>query len=209
LRVHKGTTLQDLASLIAASAGSEDDLVCLVSDDLRIDRPDWLWEAVGLFERYPDTGMIGGHIRNSAGATLAAGYVLGFGGAYACPDRGRPALDPGYFKQMWKQRSVSAVSAQFAVLRARFLCAVAAQSPGSASLSLLGAWASAWAQKNGRRVIYSPYLSGVSNFDLDALVSDWESAEFMRINRDLLPDCRFYPAALSSEPGQAYQLVIK
>jgi len=47
--------------------------------------------------------------------------VPGFGGGCGCPDKGRPVVDPGYFTQMRKQRSVSAVSQRFAVVRAGFL----------------------------------------------------------------------------------------
>ncbi len=52
---------------------------------------------------------------------LEAGRYFGFGGVCGCPNRGRSLSDPGYFSQMWKQRSVSAVSIQFAVMRAAFL----------------------------------------------------------------------------------------
>jgi glycosyltransferase involved in cell wall biosynthesis len=191
---------------LAALAAPDGDLVCLVSDDLEIDRTDWVWEAMGLFERYPDTVMVGGRIRNKADVIMSAGCVLGFGGGCHCPDRGRPALDPGYFTQMLKQRSVSAVSSQFAVLRLSFLQSLANDSPGCASLALLGAWAGAYTLRFGKRIVYSPYLSGVSDLDWEALPTASEIAEFERANADLMPDCRFYPRPLARQAGQAYKL---
>jgi len=197
---------ESLADLIARGSQTEDALVCLLANDLQVDRADWLWEAIGLFERFPDTAMIGGSIRNRAQLTMSAGYVLGFGDGCQCPDRGRPALDPGYFTQMRKQRSVSAVSAQFAVLRAGFLSELLKDSSAQASIPMLGAWAGAHALRTRKRVIYSPFLSAVSDLDWDALVKPEELSEFKRRNADLMPDCRFYPAAFSLQAGQAYRL---
>jgi glycosyltransferase involved in cell wall biosynthesis len=196
--------LPSLAALIASQA--EDDLVCLVADDLAVDRADWLWEAIGLFERFPDTGMIGGWIRNRAEVTMSAGNVFGFAGGCSSPDRGRPALDNGYFTQMRKQRSVSAVSSQFAVLRAGFLQDLLKEANAKASISMLGAWAGAYARRTGKRVIYSPFLSAVSEVDWDAPANPEEVAAFQSANADLIPDCRFYPTAFSLQAGQAYRL---
>ncbi len=192
--------------LSIAELGTEHDLLCLVANDLQIDRADWLWEAIGLFERFPDTVMIGGCIRNSAHLTVSAGYVLGFRGGCHCPDRGRPAVDPGYATQLRKQRSVGAVSSQFAVLRAGFLRELLDDLNACASISMLGAWAGAYALRKGKRVIYSPYLSGVSDVDWDALAKPQEVAEFERKNADLMPDHRFYPAAFDMRVGQGYKL---
>ena len=203
------STLRSLVEAVSGGPQPENKLVCLISDDLAVDRADWLWEAVGLFERYPDTAMVGGQIRDSGGATKSAAYVLGFAGACRCPDRGRPALDPGYFTQMLKQRSVSAVSSQFAVLRASFLFELAKNCPDAASVPMLGAWAGAYALRAGKRIVYSPYLSGVSNLDWDALPTPAESQEFEIRNADLMPDSRFYPSALGMEAGNSYRLALK
>ena len=203
------STLHSLVEAISGGTQQESKLVCLISDDLVVDRADWLWEAIGLFDRYPDTVMVGGRIRDSGGTTRAAAFVLGFAGAYGCPDRGRPALDPGYFTQMLKQRSVSAVSSQFAVLRVNFLSELAKDCPETASLPLLGAWAGAFALRTGKRIVYSPYLSGVSNLDWDALPRSAESREFEIRNADLMPDSRFYPAAFGMEARNSYRLVVR
>ncbi len=198
-------TIKDLADVISSAAQSEEDLVCLVADDLVIDRPDWLWEAIGLFERFPDTAMVGARIRDQAGAILSGGLVLGFGRGCDCPDRGRPALDPGHFTQMMKQRSVSAVSSQFAVLPASALYAIAKKQPHS-SIAMLGPWLAAWALRNGKRIIYSPYLSAVSSVDWEALQTSAEVSEFKIKNADLLPDHRFYPRAFGLSVDKAYRL---
>lgn len=194
-------SFESLAALILSSSRPEDDLICLIANNLQVDRADWLWEAIGLFERFPDTAMIGGWIRNRAHVTMSAGYVLGFGGGCQCPDRGRPALDPGYSTQMLKQRSVSAVSSQFSVFRAGFLSELLKDAGAQASIPMLGAWAGAHALRTRKRVIYSPYLSAVSGVDWDALIKPEEVAEFQRTNADLMPDRRFYPAAFSLRDG--------
>ncbi len=178
-------------------------LVCLVSEDLEIDRDDWLWDAVSLFEKHPDAAMVGGRIRNSRGEVASAGLVLGFEDGAGCPDAGRPAIDPGYFAQMWKQRSVSAVSSQFAVIRASFLRDL----PADASIPFLGAWAGAAALRLGKRIIYSPFLSAVSNVDWNALVTEQERNAFRAAHRTILPDSRYYSRYLGLSRESAYKPV--
>jgi len=188
---------------LAVRALAGESLVCLISEDLEIDRDDWLWDAVSLFEKHPDAVMVGGRIRNRRGEIISAGLVLGFEDAAGCPDAGRPAIDPGYFAQMWKQRSVSAVSSQFAVIRASFL----RELPADASIPFLGAWAGAAALRLGKRIVYSPFLSAVSNLDWNALVTDQERNAFRTAHRDILPDYRYYSRYLGLSRESAYKPV--
>jgi Glycosyl transferase family 2 len=192
--------LQEIAD---QQPGTADWLVCLASGDLRIDRPDWLWDVLSLLEKHPDTVMVGGRILTSQGAIVSAGSVLGFDGSVGCPDRGRPAIDPGYFTQIMKQRSVSAVSSQFAVIRASFL----RELPGDVSIPSLGSWAGAVALRQGKRIVYSPFLSAVSSIDWDALISPAERESFQNANRDILPDQRYYSRYLGLNKESAYRPV--
>jgi glycosyltransferase involved in cell wall biosynthesis len=209
---HKRATMPDYPDLarlelpVGAGLGAlqkiaGDDLVCLVSEDLQIDRSDWLWDAISLFEKHPDAVMVGGRIRNSHGTIVSAGLVLGFEGDAGCPDAGRPAIDPGYFAQMFKQRSVSAVSSQFAVIRASFLRDLAAD----VSIPFLGAWAGAAALRLKKRIVYSPFLSAVSTINWDALVTAAERELFENRNRDILPDRRYYSRYLGLKRESAYK----
>ena len=197
-------SVKDLADLVDSNAPSDRHLVCLLSDEVKPDNSGWLWEALGLFERFPDTAMVGGRIHNTAGQITSAGYVLGFGRGCDCPERGRAAVDPGYFGQMLKQRSVSAVSSQFAVLRAGTVKELAKTLPSIASLAMLGEWVGAWALRNGKRVIYSPFLSGASNLDWEDLSDAEEKAAFQKSIPDLIPDHRFYSRAFGRQAHAPY-----
>ncbi len=181
----------------------QDGFVHLIGEDVEIDveihNGEWAWEALTLFELHPDTVMIGGRIRNKEGIITEGGRYFGFGGPCGCPDRGRSSLDPGYFAQMWKQRSVSAVSTQFAVIKAAFLLELFDVLPARASLPFLGAWAGAHALRSGKRIVYSPFLSGVSDLDWDTLVMASERDLFSQMNQDIIPDRRFYSRYLSLE----------
>ncbi|MFL6416518.1 MAG: hypothetical protein ACJ74Y_12720, partial [Bryobacteraceae bacterium] len=126
---------------------------------------------------------------------------LGFAGLCGSPDRGRKEADPGYFGQVWKQRSVGAVSVKFAVLRPAFLLEALAALPAGASLPLLGAWLGAYALRKRYRVVYTPFVGGVSKSDWEKLVGRKERELFTSANRDILPDRRFYPAPLSLQHG--------
>lgn len=189
---------------LAKSAAQQGGFVHLIGDDVTIDDPAWPDEALSIFELHPDVVMIGGRIRNRSGAITEAGRHFGFAGPCGCPNRGRSFTDPGYFGQMWKQRSVSAVSSQFAVVRASFLYDILQKAPDSASLAFLGAWAGALALRSGKRVVYSPFLSGVSDRDWDTLVDPAEQALFARTNHDIIPDWRFYSRNLSLEKPFAF-----
>ena len=186
---------------LAQQLAEQNGLIHFASDALHADDFDWAAEAVGIFELHPDTVMVGGRIRNSRGYITEAGVHFGVGEVCASPHAGRPVLDPGYFTHIWKQRSVSAVSVQFAVVKAVFLRDLLRQVPASASLPLLGAWAGAYATKAGKRIVYSPYLGGVSDVHWNTLVSDSEVQVFADRYRDIIPDRRYYSCALSlAEP---------
>lgn len=182
---------------LADRLAQKDGLVHFVSDAIQVDDSGWISEANALFELHPDTVMVGGRVRNRAGIITEAGQIFGVGGVCCSPNAGRSVLDPGYFTQIWKQRSVSAVSVQFAVVKAVFLKSLLQQLPSNVSLPFLGAWAGAYALRTGQRVIYSPYLSGVSDFIWHALIDSAEVQLFECSNRDIIPDLRYYSKSLS------------
>lgn len=197
-RISLGSSLRTLAAFLRKVA-HRTDFVHLLGEEVRVDGTEWPWEALGLFELYPNAAMIGGCIRTGKGVVLSAGRYFGFSGVCGCPYKGRRSSDAGYFAQMWKQRSVSAVSTQFSVIRADFLLDLLDTAPAAASLAFLGAWAGARALRTGARVVYTPFLSGMSNLDWDQLVSSEERELFADLNSDLIPDHRFYSRHLSLE----------
>jgi len=187
---------------VAREAAGRDAFLHFRSEDLKLDESDWISEVATLWQLYPDAVMIGGRIRNSQGVITEAGRYFGICGFCGCPHRGRPATDPGYFTHIWKQRCVSAVTTQLSVVNARFLVDVAQRIPQEASLAFLGAWAGAQALREKKRVLYTPFLSGVSDLDWDALVPADEHQIFAQENAGLLfPDYRFYSRGLSTARG--------
>ena len=162
----------------ARSLAEQDGFVCFLGSDLVVDTPDWQWEVSGVVDLHPDTAMVGGRVRDRRGYILEAGLAFEAGGVCANSNRGRAGSDPGYFGQIWKQRSVDAVSTQFAAIRARFLVELLEQLPTEASLTFLGSWAGLYAKQARQRVVYSPFLSGVSDLDWEQLVSNREKLAF-------------------------------
>lgn len=189
-----------LAPLVAEAA-ERDELVCFLAQSLHIENKDWLWEALGIFELFPDTVMVGGRILDEAGIVLEAGQHLGFQNSCGSPDAGRKNSDPGYFGQIWKQRSVGAVSIQCAVVKAKFLSENLPEIPSGASLAFLGPWLGARALRTGKRVVYTPFLGGVSTVNWGDFISADERTLFASANRDILPDRRYYPAPFSMQQG--------
>jgi hypothetical protein len=183
------------------SAASRGRLIHFIGGDVEIDNSAWPSEVLTLIQLHTDIVMIGGRIRNRRQVITGAGQYFGICGICGCPHRGLSADDPGYFAQIWKQRSVSAVTTQFAVVNPCFLLEIAPAVPASASLSFLGAWIGAEACRRVKRIVYSPFLSGISELDWQTLPSKAEQENFARENGDILPDTRFYSPALSILKG--------
>ena len=198
------TNLFELKELLL-SMGAQDRYTCFLSADLSVQNADWPWEALGLFELFPDTVMVGGRIWNETGAIVEADQHLGFGGPCGCPNRGRSGSDPGYFAQMWKQRSVSAVSLQFAVIETQYLLEVLREVPATASVVFGGPWIGAAALRDQRRVIYTPFLSGISDTNWEKFVTPDERKVFLKENARAIPDRRYYPQPFSLKKGFALE----
>ncbi len=116
----------------------EDGLICFAGEDIRVVDPDWIWEAIGIMDLHRDTVMVGGRILSNDGPIIEAGLEFGFDGICGSPNRGRRAADPGYFGQMWKQRSVSAVSTRLAAVKASFPNGVIGTSAGTSDFAFFG-----------------------------------------------------------------------
>lgn len=160
------------------------------------------WEAVGLFELFPETALVGGRVFGTDRRLRSAGAAFGHGRGCDCPDAGRRLDDPGYQAQLWQPHSVDAVSTELAVVEPDFLVAAIAACVGDgAGLAHLGAWLGAHARRTGRRVVYTPFLAGQSTTDWEALVGDPERARFVARNRDLMPGRDAFPPALARPPA--------
>ena len=188
--------LQDRIANVAAANG----LVAFVDDTLTIDGDEWAWEVLGLIERHPDICMVGGRILDRRQRVMSAGFYRGCGKGLACPDVGRRVDNPGYFHQMWKQRTVDAVSPRFCVFAAGFLAGLIGdtQQPPM-TLDELGDAAATHAARTERRVVYSPFLSATSS---ESHAGEMPSS----IEQQLPPgESRYYSAALDRNVSRAYQ----
>jgi glycosyltransferase involved in cell wall biosynthesis len=192
---------REILPLLAGRRG----LVCIMFDTVKIVDAQWPWEALALTELYPDTVMLGGRVINAAGRINDAARVLGFDGLFGCPDRRRDAADPGYSAEMWKQRSVGGVSTLLCVVDVDFLRSVIEQF-GDEPMSwfFLGAWAAAHAKRSGKRIVYTPFMTGQSDFEVDPGVSHDEMLSFRARCGDVLPDTRFYSKHFGLLREQAY-----
>jgi len=196
--------LEQLRSVVRAAA-ERSGLVHLRYGSLEVLEPEWPWEALSLFELFPDTVMVGGRVVSADDRVLTSGAYFGFGRGCESPDRDRSVHDPGYFAQMWKAKSVSAVSAQFCVVDARFMQAFLESLTEELPVSILGAWAGAFARKKGKRVVYSPYLLAKSEESRASETLDEDWRKFCSANGSVIPETRLLSPWLSLELGRPYQ----
>jgi len=191
--------LQKLAREAAASTR----LVHLLFADTHPDNDEWAWEAIGQLELHRDAVGVGGRLYDNM-TIIDGGQFLGFGSGCDSPDRGRAVADPGYAAQLWKQRSVSAVSVQHAVFAADFLDkAIGRAIQFDAPIAHLSAWIGGYAAKTGRRMIYSPFFSAQTNFNIADQVSLQEKGVFLSAHAELLPERRLRSPDFGIRLGEA------
>ena len=185
---------------------SKEGIIAVVSDRLLIESYDWPWEALGLFERYPDTAMVGGLLYGYDGKILDGGIHFGIGGAFGCPDRGSAYAHSGYWGKQWACHTVSCVNPMFCVFDGQFLAS--ALEPGDwmrDSLVMLGPHAAVCARRAKRRVVFCPTIRAKSHQNwLDGISAD-DRARFMEVNSDCFPDRRYYSPLLSDKATHAFK----
>ena len=190
--IERGAPIESLRA-VAEDAARDGALMRLLSDCIEpvapTDDASMLWESTGLFELFPDTAMVGGRIVDAHGRVLRSGGYFGYGAGWDSPDDGHDLADPGYQAQAWQQHSVSVVPSDLAVLDPALLIATLdAHRDVAISIAALGAWCGAQARRLGRRVIYTPFLTG-RLIGADAPpVGAAEHAAFRTRHGDLMPD---------------------
>jgi glycosyltransferase involved in cell wall biosynthesis len=184
-------------------------LVRFRDDDLIMDRQDWPWEAQGALELFDDVVAVGGPVFTPEGVVSAGAVYFGFGSdGLGMPDRWRPRNDPGYFAQMWKPHTVNAMTAQNLVVWSEFLFDALASGlvDLQAPISMLGEWLGAVAHRWGVRVVFSPFLGGVSRQDWQAKRNpDLADTLLKRHSAVILGDNPWYSPRLNLVEGCGYQ----
>lgn len=208
VRVPRGATPGSLLDLLPPRP-PDDTLIALLDARTEVTEPGWLWESLGLIERFPDTVAVGGRLLDHDDHIVAAGQVLGFAPGCACPEDGQSNEDPrGYSVWLLKQRSVSAVSTALCVFEAGFLHDLLhCGAPKGATWAGLEAWAGVHALRQGRRVIYSPFVGGRLDRAGAHTMDASEAGLFLATHGDSLPDERWYSPWFGLTPATAYRPV--
>jgi len=199
------TTVAHLESVVG-SQGPQSQLILLVSQDVTMCRPEWIWDVVMLTEIFPDTVGVAGLVRDAQGKTVDGERILGFGSGWECPDVGRTSWDPGYFARAFKHHTTSAASLQLAVFRRSFLVDALRSCPAEAPLGLIGAWLGVVAQQSHKRIVYSPIVEGKTDhpWEIETTAADWRN--FVERNQQFIPDRGNYPSVFSRSRGRAFTL---
>ena len=192
---------------IAARAAESGRLLHILWHDTRIVDDSWALEAIGLFELFPDTAMVGGRLHQN-GRIVDAGAYFGFGRGCDAPDRGQLFANPGPHAQGWKPHSASAVPFDHCVLDSRFAAnALSALVPLGTSLDQLGAWLGAAARRQERRVIYTPFLSAMPAVDRAGDVPAVLRRAFRTAHGDLMPDALLWPPHVGLTRGRPFRSI--
>jgi glycosyltransferase involved in cell wall biosynthesis len=193
-----------MMQFVDAVPACQSELVHLCWNGVTPDDDEWRWDASGLLELFTDAVMVGGTLHD--GTNVVDGpRTFGFGNGYDCPDRGRQLADPGYSAMMWKAHSVSAVSSGHCVVRSDFLRHVMPTLIAEkVSLTMLGPWLGALAAREGKRVLFSPFMRAKTVVVPEDMASENESAHFLSCFWSLIPEVRFYSPRLGLTRETAY-----
>jgi len=199
-----GRRLSELGE-VAFRCASEGRLIHLVGGEAEIDGEHWALEALAQMELFPDTVIVGGRIHDGENVLEAGGY-LGFGRGADSPDRGRRLHDPGYFAQMLKPHSVGTVPVQHCVIDPAFLMRfLDVHVPAGVGFDYLSAWLGAFAQRERRRVIYSPFFSARLYGSSGSAPQAIEISGFRRANREMFFTQTLLPLQMGLSAKTAYQ----
>ena len=180
------------------------ELVSIRWGDVKAEDDEWLWEAMGLIELFPDTVMVGGVLHDGS-KVIDGPRLFGFGRGCDCPDRGRSISDPGYSAYMWKQRSVSAVSSGHCVIKKHFLEeALAEIISNRAGLEMLGPWLGGLAREGRKRVVYTPFMRSNARFVPEEMANQHDWSHFLSRFWHLLPEERLVSPRLGLDENSAY-----
>ncbi|MBS0603536.1 MAG: glycosyltransferase [Verrucomicrobia bacterium] len=180
------------------------ELVHIVWDGIVPDGDEWSWDAMGLMDLFPDTVMVGGSLHDGT-SILGGPMVFGFGNGCDCPDRGRQLGDPGFFAQMWKPHSVSAISSGHCVVLTSFLKEVIPQLISlKGSIAYLGPCLGALAREGGKRVLFSPFMRARARMVPESLATPECLSRFLTRFWNLIPDEKLLSPRLGINAKSAY-----
>lgn len=201
IRLSPTTSSSELSSELSGLS-NEVIRIHLSATDCDPTNDEWRSEAEAMFVLFPDCAIVGGRIHDNS-IISEAGYVFGYEKGIGCPDTGRAVNDSGYFVQMWKPRSVAAVSSRHCIVDRQFLSECLASMPNDIRVPLLGPWLGALAAKSGRRVIYTPFIEAVA-FE-NVRLSDADIQRFNGMFGDLSNNLVGYAEHLDRSGAAPYQ----
>jgi hypothetical protein len=192
----------------AAKELDDHDLVAVLHDDLLPETADWAWEALGLFEQFPDAAAVGGKVVCADGSVWSAGEVFGMDGLTGCPYRGQSSEAFGIYGGLICQRSVSALDGGFFVARTGFLRELL-EERSSMARALLGAWLGVLARRNGRRLVLSPHIVARTRLNWrPPAASSQETLDFLRRHAAMLSDDPLYSPFLALNYAYGYHIAL-
>lgn len=202
LALRPGSGIKELFSLIEAD---DSELIHLLWHDVLPDDDEWRWDAMALLELFADAVMVGGMLHD--GTRIVDGpRVFGFGDGFDSPEAGRPLADPGYGANMWKPRTVSAISPAHCVIRTSFLRKCKDELLGEGvPIAMLGLWLGGQALESGTRVVYSPFMHARASVRVDNAAIPCAKAHFLSRFWARFPDSRVYSPRLALDRSRPYE----
>jgi hypothetical protein len=148
----------NIGALRRALEASSAPRVLVVSEAVEFAGADGWWEAVRLFELFPEVAAVSGYLLDRSGRVVGGAPLVFPNGRVVVPQAGRPADDPGPFAIALKPHCVAGVPTDLFMAERRLLHTVVDALPDEAPLAGLGLRLGLAALADGRRVAFSPLI---------------------------------------------------
>ncbi|HQR08144.1 MAG TPA: glycosyltransferase [Gemmatales bacterium] len=183
--------------------------VILLSPDCLPLTTDFVSECQAVQQAVTEAVLVGGILQNAQGKVVSAGLAWGMDGLMGSPLAGLNTHD--YTVGMGSlcfQRCVSSVDARFCMVRVDFLKQVLERSGCDLGDPLLPAWFAAVAKEQGKRVLFTPNLTGQLNeSSAPRHINDETRFRFLCEFGHELPSDPYYSRFLGLTAGHAWQAV--
>jgi len=150
---------EDFAKILARVNSSTAEYAVIMAENVALEEPEAIWEAVRLFEMNPDVALVAGRLADRSGKVSGDGETRLPNGGYHAPTMGRDLTTPGPFSLWLKPRCVDAVDPRFFIARVAEMQKILADWP-QVPFTESGRRLSELVQQHDCRIATSPLIIG-------------------------------------------------
>lgn len=200
-------SFHEAATQAGRLASSDGSYIAFVSSALDMSAG-FLHELAAVLEYFDDSVLAGGRILDRRDVVLWAGGCFGFGGFIGSPDSGIYKFEPGYAAGAVCHRTVDGVSPLMWMAKPALVTAALGEMDGADNPALFASRMALTALCMEKRVIYTPYASGISTVkNIETRPAETPMEDVIRACPSFESRPRYYHPLFSTVTDRPYALV--